>query len=330
MHLDNHRLTSPEISNLWVHYTRETMQICVTKYMLKIIEDPEVHKIFVKALEFSQNHVKRLRDLFIKEAFPIPKGFSDEDVNLEAPPLFTDKFCIQYIHTLSMHGAQAYSLAFSCSIRQEIRDFYYQCNIDTMNLYNKSIEVLLSKKLYEKPPLYTNPDDVQFINKFQYITDVLGKPRALNSIECGNIFFNLQKSMVAKGTFIAFQQVGNDKEVNQVLQKCINAANKHIGKFSNLLLNEDLHSPRSLESEITNSKIAPFSDKLMLFHSGFLVAVAVSYYGTAAVACLRADIAMGCEKAIMEDLMLLASFSKTMIKKKWMEQPPESNDRKTL
>jgi len=44
-----------------------------------------------------------------------------------------------------MHGGQSYSLAFTISIRKDIRDFYYQCNIDRMNLYNESLEVLEAK-----------------------------------------------------------------------------------------------------------------------------------------------------------------------------------------
>jgi len=46
---------------------------------------------------------------------------------------------------MAMHGGQSYSLAFTISIRKDIRDFYYQCNIDRMNLYNESLEVLEAK-----------------------------------------------------------------------------------------------------------------------------------------------------------------------------------------
>ncbi|WP_342048825.1 DUF3231 family protein [Bacillus sp. OTU530] len=330
MNQNNDRLTSPEIANLWTHYIRETMGNCVIKYMLKIIQDPEINKVFQTAHELAQKHINKLRDLFLQENFPVPKGFTEEDVNLDAPPLFTDLFCLNYIHTMTTHGEQAYNLAFTVSIRQDIRDFYYQCNIDTMNLYNQSIEVLIAKKLLDKPPYYSTPDKIHFINTLDYVTDVFGNHRTLNAIECGNIYFNLQKSLITKGCLIAFKQVCKDKGVNKFLEKGIHVANKHIGTFTTLLLKEDLHLPRTFDSEITNSKVAPFSDKLMLFHSGFLFAAAISYYGTAAIYSMRADIALNCEKAILDDLLVYSSFGKLIIKRNWMEQPPNADDRKII
>ncbi|MGS2779237.1 DUF3231 family protein [Robertmurraya sp. GLU-23] len=142
----------------------------------------------------------------------------------------------------------------------------------------------------------------------------------MNTLECGNIYFNLEKSSITKGCLIAFRQVCKDKEVS----------NKHLGNFSKLLLEENLHIPRTLDSELTNSNIAPFSDKLMVFHAGSLFAAAISYYGTAAIYSMRADIATLCEKAILDDLLVYGSFGKLMIKKNWMEQPPNADDRKII
>ncbi|MCH1627643.1 DUF3231 family protein [Ferdinandcohnia quinoae] len=326
----NERLTSTEISNLWTHYIRETLQICVIKHKLLTGQDREIHRLFLTALELSKKHVEIMKNIFSQLSFPIPIGFTDDDVNLEAPPLYTDLYCLDYLHTMTMHGAQAYGLAFSGSIRQDIRDFYYQCNIDTMDLYNKSIEVLISKGLYQSPPHYITPNSVSIISNLNYVTNIFGQARKMNSIESGNIFFNLKKSILAKASFLAVQQVSKDNEVSQFIEKCIKVKNKHIAKFSQLLLEDDLHTPRSLETEITNSTVAPFSEKLMLFHSGFLIAAAISYYGTAAVACMRADIAVHCEKSILDDLIVFAAFGKLMIKKKWLEQPPEASDRNFL
>ncbi|WP_066365355.1 DUF3231 family protein [Neobacillus fumarioli] len=324
------RLTSPEISNLWTHYNRETLAVCVTKYMMKIVNDPEIHKILQTALEMSENHINILRDLFNKESFPIPKAFTDEDLNLDAPPLFTENFCLSYMHTMTMHGAQSYNIAFNVSIRQDIRNFYYQCNIDTMNLYNQSLDVLMAKNLLNRPPEYKMPEKVYFLSDLSYLTDVFGKRRPMNTIESGNIFFNLEKSILSKALFVAFRQVSKDKDVIKFLDKSIEKKNKHIGLFSNLLLKEDLHTVRTLDTEITTSVISPFSDKLIMFHAGFLIAAAISYYGTAAVASMRADIAAYCERAVMEDLLVYSAFGNLIIQKGWMEQPPFACDRKIL
>ncbi|WP_375346898.1 DUF3231 family protein [Priestia megaterium] len=83
------QLTSPEIANLWAHYIRETLSICVNRYMLHTIQDPEIHSLFQIALQYSLNHIETLKALFKKEEFPIPNGFTEMVKNkwLEQPPL---------------------------------------------------------------------------------------------------------------------------------------------------------------------------------------------------------------------------------------------------
>jgi Protein of unknown function (DUF3231) len=231
---------------------------------------------------------------------------------------------------MTMHGGQAYSLAFNVSIRQDIRNFYYQCNIDTMDLYNKSIEVLISKNLYDQPPLYFTTNKVNFIPNLDYVTDLIGKKRKSNTIEAGNIFFNLKKSVMTKAIIIGFKQVCKSNDVRQFLEKSLYTKNKHIMTFSSILLKDNLNFPKLLDTEITNSTITPFSDKLMAFHVGFLFSAAISYYGTALIASMRVDITVQCEKAILEDFMIYSRFGKLIIKNKWLEQPPEADSRSAL
>ncbi|MDR4947253.1 DUF3231 family protein [Neobacillus cucumis] len=144
-----------EITSLWTHYIRESMAICVSKYALKCIKDPDISSTFNYALDLSNNHIQKLKDIFTQDQFPIPNGFTEEDVNLNAPPLFSDAFWLNYIYDMTMHGSSLFSIAFNSSARKDLRDFYNQCVNDAMNLFNKSIEVLISKGLYgEKSPYF--------------------------------------------------------------------------------------------------------------------------------------------------------------------------------
>ncbi|MGM0834678.1 MAG: DUF3231 family protein [Bacillota bacterium] len=328
MDLIKKRLTSAEITNLWIHYIQETMAICVSKYALKCIEDTDISATFEFALNLSNNHIQILKGFFAQEEFPIPNGFTDEDVNLKAPPLFTETFWLEYIHGMTMHGSSLYSLAFNSSVRKDVRDFYYQCVNDSMNLYNKSIDVLISKEIYQKSPYYSTPQQVDYITKLTYVTDVFGKRRPLNSMESGNIYFNLKKSIITKAIILGFRQVCELTEIRKFMEKGLQVANKHIGLFSTVLLEDNLHSPKLMDSEVTNSSIAPFSDKLMLYHAGNLFSVAISYYGHAAVMSMRADLLIHCEAAISRDLRVFAKYGQIMIKNQWLEQPPKADDRK--
>jgi hypothetical protein len=107
----------------------------------------------------------------------------------------------------------------------------------------------------------------------------------------------------------------------------LQVADKHIGLFSSLLLENNLRVPKSMEGEVTNSSTAPFSDKLMLFHTGNLFGVAISYYGYAAIMGMRADLLVHCETAISRDLTIYAKFGRLMMKNQWLEQPPIADDR---
>lgn len=321
---------SAEITNLWVHYLRETMAVCMSKYVLKCAKDPDIISTFEFALNLSNNHIKVLEKLFTEENFPIPNGFTDEDVNLNAPPLFTDNFWLTYLYAMSMHGSSLYSLAFNSSSRKDLREFYYQCVNDSMDTYNMSIEVLIAKGLYEKSPYFTTPQQVEYITNISYVADVFGKQRPLNTIEGGNIFFNLKKSILQKGLTLGFSKVCQSNEIRRFMEKGLQVINKHIGLFSSLLHENNLRVPRSLDSEIIESSIAPFSDKLMLFHTGSLFNLAVSYYSYAAITSMRADLVAHCEIAISRDLKILAQFSQLMIKNHWLEQPPVADDRQKM
>ncbi|WP_341352470.1 DUF3231 family protein [Cytobacillus praedii] len=297
--MDLNRLSSAEITNLWTHYIRESMAICVSKYALKNIEDTDIRSTFESALRISNNHIQKLKKFFTQEKFPIPNGFTDEDVNLKAPPLFTDNFWLMYIYGMTMHGSSLFSLAFNSSARQDLRDFYYKCVNDAMNLYNMSLDLLISKGLYEKSPYFSTPQKIDNIKNLSYVTDVVGKKRPLNSMESGNIYFNLKKSMLTKALVLGFSKVCKSNEIRKFMDTGLQVANKHIGLFSSLLIENDLHVPKLMDSEVTNSSIAPFSDKLMLFHTGSLFGIAISYYGYAGIMSMRADLLVHCETAIL-------------------------------
>ncbi|MGG0383340.1 DUF3231 family protein [Priestia filamentosa] len=321
------RLTSSEITALWTQYLQETMAICISKYVLANVKDPEIFSLFELTLSLAKKHLKMIEDIFENEKIEVPKGFTDKDVNLNAPPLFTDIFWLNYIHDMTLHGLAGYSMSFSVSARKDIRNHYYQCNIDTMDLYNESIEILLSKGIYQRSPYFSTEKKSQSITKFSYVMDLFGNKRPLNSMEAGNIYFNLKKSIITKTLIDGFKQVIKDKTIHKFMEHCRNTVNKNIDVFSSVLKEENLHSPRLLDEEITVSNVAPFSDKLMVFHTGFLFHLATTYYATAMITSMRIDVVGHCDASILRDLKTIASFGKILINKGWIEELPQADDR---
>ncbi|QTL51266.1 DUF3231 family protein [Priestia aryabhattai] len=327
---DDMRLTSSEITSLWVQYIQETMAICISKYVLATVKDNEVRSLFKFCLELSEKHLKTLKKLLNDESFPLPNGFTEKDVNLKAPPLFTDFFWLEYIHDMTTHGLSGYSTSYRRSIRKDIRNYYYQCNMDAMDVYNRSIDILLSKGLYERDPYFSTPQKTEFITDIAYAMNIFGKKRPLNSMEVGNIYSNLRKSILVKAILLGFQQVTQDKKVHKFMNDGLNICAKHIDIFSSILHEENLHSPRLLDTQVTTSTISPFSDKLMLFHIGFMFNLAMVYYATAMAESMRIDIIGHCEASMLRDLKIATTWGNIMIEKGWIEKPPEANDRKEL
>lgn len=324
------RLTSSEITGLWTQYIQVTMSICISKYVLATITDPEIISLFKYTLGLSKKHLEKVERIFNSEKLDLPKGFTENDVNLNAPPLFSDTFWLVYIHDMSMHGLAGYTISFSVSARADLRDHYNLCINDTMDLYNKSIDILLSKEIYQRSPYFSTKNRSNSVTEFTFFMDLFGEKRPLNTMETGNIYFNLKKSIVTKTLINGFSQVIKDQEVHNFFDNCLSAISKNINIFTTVLAQENLHSPNLLDGETTNSNIAPFSDKLMTFHIGFLFHLAATYYATATITSMRIDVIGHCDAAILRDLKIIALFGKLMLKKGWIENLPEADDRREV
>lgn len=323
-------ISAPEIGNLWTQYLQDSMGICVMKYALKHMKDEEIRSLYEHSLGISEKHIHEITEMFKQFNFPIPIGFTDKDVNDDAPPLFSDAFWLEYLHNMVTHGLSGYHIAFSTSLRKDIRDFYRQCNLDSMDLYDRSLDLLMKKGLYSRPPIIAIPERVEFVYDSNYVNGWLGEKRPLNSIEINNIFFNLRKSILAKALLVGFSQVAVNKEVKQYLLKANYTIQKHISIFSNILHEDDLPSPTMWDAEVTSSTIAPFSDKLIMYHSGFVFNMGIAYYGAAIASSFRRDLVSQCELAVIRDLKNQDNWIEIMIRNGWFEQPPQAIDRKAL
>ena len=91
------QLTSAEIASIWTAYMNDSMSKCVLGYFLKDVEDQEIRSIIQHAYELTSTHIEKLTHIFQKEQFPLPTGFTSEDVNMNAPRLYTDTFMLEYI-----------------------------------------------------------------------------------------------------------------------------------------------------------------------------------------------------------------------------------------
>ncbi len=275
------RLTAPEISSLWTQYMFDTMSICFLKYALEHIKDQDIRDIYHQSLEIAEGHVRHVTSFFNEEKFPIPKGFSDEDVNIHAPRLFQDPFYLYYIYIMILQGLTGYALAVSTSIRADLRKYNINCNTETMMLFEKTIDTMLTKGIYSRPPIITPAEEVDFVKHQSFLTGWFGERRPLTSLEIGDITFNMDKMHLHVALKLGFSQVAGSDKVRKYINRGMEISTKHIAAFEKIFREEKLNSPISWQSHVTSSTTAPFSDKWMMYQIQLSTQVAIAFYGAA-------------------------------------------------
>jgi hypothetical protein len=325
------RLTSGEIGQLWAQYLNDSSSICVLTYFLEKAEDIEIKPLIEFALEISKSHIKEIKAILKEEKSVVPHGFSiKEDVDLQASRLFSDSFVLNFIHQMSKVGLTTYAGSVGTSVRSDIKSYYMNCLTETMQLYDKSTELLLSKGLFIRSPSLPNLEEAEFVKKQRFMLDVFGEKRPLVASEVENLFANLQRNALGVAALTGFGQVAKNKDVKQFFIKGIEVGNKHIKLFQGKLEESKLPAPMSWDSEITNSTSHTFSDRLMMFYTSGLIALSIGYYGTAISQSLRGDIVAMYNRLSLEVQMYSEDGANIMIKNGWMEQPPMASDRDEL
>lgn len=215
-------------------------------------------------------------------------------------------------------------------MRRELRDYFTQCQNETMDLYNKTLDLLLEKGIVSRPPFIYPSDQVEFIKQQGFMEGLLGGKRPLDCIEISNLYWNLKKIQLSKTITIAFAQIAKSDEVKKFLWRGVEIYRKHIEIFEALLTINNLPTPKSEEAEVTNSTISPFSERLMMFHKALFGSTTISSYGTAIATCHRKDLGVHYSRLLVEMANYMEDGFHIMITNNWAEQPPLAPDRKDL
>jgi hypothetical protein len=330
--VDEHKLklTSSEVGTLWGEYVNGTMTDVVNRYMVTIIEDAQIKAIFEDAIATFQKQKSQLETFMVNEGFPVPIGFTESDLYKGKPRLFTDIFCLNYLHIMTLHGLLGHSTSLAVSVRKDLRDFYDACDNDAKRMYHQTIEVLLEKGNFQRDPMFYPAKNPEIITSKDFTDGFIGKGRKLAATEIISISLNLKKSIMAKTLSIAFSQVAQATEIRKFLTDSEETADDQIKAFSKIMQADNLPVPRSWETEVTTSTDSPFSDKLMLYHIGFLFQAAQNYHGAGLASAMRTDLVTAYEGTILKNLLVTKKWFNIMIQNKWLEQPPLAPNRNEI
>lgn len=326
------QLTSAEIASIWTAYMIGSMARCMLGYFLSIVEDRDIRSIVQQAHDAFQSRTETLRTIFQQESLPVPTGFTNEDVNMNAPRLYSDSFILEFISHLSRAGLIIYSGFTSMSARKDMRTHFIEGLTFTSTLYDMCAELSLSKGTFIRAPHIPYPTEKDYINSDEYVSgfNPFSNKRPLNAQEISYLFMNIKTNIIGGKLSLSFAQTSPKDKVQDWMLKGRDITKKHIQIFAKILADNDIQAPASPDHSITNSTTPPFSDKLMMFLMSLLNQVGVGNYSTAASASLRNDLIVKYEQLSLEVGRFAKEGTDIMFKNNWFEQPPGTTDKDKL
>lgn len=323
-------LTSAEIAALWAEYMNNTLAACVLSHFMEVAKDEDVKPVLASALTLSQKIAFEVRGVFARDNIAVPVGFSSQDVFKGAPRLYSDSFALFYIKQMARIGMSAYATALPFTTRPDLRSMFFQFNTNSMELDEQVTSTLLNKGIFVKAPHIPVPRNVEFAQDPGFLGSLLGEKRTLHAVEVTHLFANLMTNSLGKALIIGFAQVASAPEIRDFFLRGMGIAKKNIDVLSNLLRADDLPAPITWDAEISDSRQAPFTDKLMMFHTAALTAASFGFYGLGMAASSRSDLVTLYGRLMAENADYAKEAANIMIKHNWLEAPPKAADRKEL
>ncbi|MBP1966216.1 DUF3231 family protein [Paenibacillus aceris] len=167
------------------------------------------------ALGFSQNHVDKVAQLFANEKYPVPQGFTDKDVNLTAPRLYSDKLILYYMLNMAKLGLFAYSTGLTFSERADIIELISTCLMESKELHNNAKMMAQKKGVYIHCPIIPTPSSVEFVHKQSFLGGLFSEKRPLIANEIANLTYNVERNVLGKSLIISFSQVAKIEAVRK-------------------------------------------------------------------------------------------------------------------
>ncbi|MBU5211212.1 DUF3231 family protein [Heyndrickxia oleronia] len=323
------KLTSAEMGKLWATYMGNSMSIQILSYYLQNVEDTDIENLLKNALNLSKEFLAKITEIFQKESFPLPVGFSSDDVNLGAPRLFEDPFYVHYLKYVAKAGLSIYTIAIPLMYRDDVKSFFQDSMDKTMQLMEQINSILMKKGLIKKPPTIPTPDKATFASE-HFLNGYIGDVRSLHALEITHLYDNIENNVTSKALITAFSQVARNKNIRDLFIKGKRMTEKNVDHYIQKLHDENLPSPSLLDDLITKSEFPPFSDKLMLFHKVDMFSMKIRTMGNSLAVNGRSDIALMYVKSLTNIGRFVGEGSKIMMKNNWMEQPPFALDRENI
>ena len=326
------QLTSSELGTLWMTYISKSARLIIVDLFKDKTIDKEAQNILSTYIPQGQNILNEMVNVFNNEKAVIPMGFDECDVVREAPPLFDDIFNIMFLRQM-MKLNFGHSAVFSAmSYTKEAHDILKH-NYDLADKYYvMTTNYLLEKGVLAKPPYVTMPKKIEFVEDKNYMSghNLFSDKRALNTIEVGFLNEAIEDNIFGMQLMTGFAQVAAESEVKEYFIEGKELAKKIITNLSNVLLQSDIQPPSTWAGRATDSTKSPFSDKIMMYITSLVSSSAIGYNALGTSFSMRGDLHIKLAIIAKDTFDYAKKGGKLMIIHKWMEEPPQMEDRNQL
>lgn len=321
-------LTASEVINLWNSYLTNTMIERVTRYFIAKTQDKEIHQALEYAEEIAMEEVKKAKQFLIEANYPLPNSFDDQDVNINVPPIFTDKFVLILKYIFAQDANVVYSMSLATSTRSDVREYYQACLHHSAELLKRLGETMVKKGLHHPKIHIPIPDKIEKVEKQSFLaTGWFSERRPLNVSEINQIEFNYRGSEMQREFLRSFAKLSPTKELSAHFERGAEMLQKHLEVFQSLLSDHDLPQIPTWEGELINTTVSPFSDRLMLYKMSVLTASRSARYGTALSLMQRKDLGVHFMRLMTETLRYGEDCANLMIKYGFMNQLPLAKEK---
>lgn len=323
-------LTSSEVAQLWNSYMEHTMLRCIWKYFMATTNSSAIRELEFETLQLIEKRIEIISGFFKKDNLPLPMGFSDSDINIDAPSLFSDTFLLHFLQSEFKTSMTFNSLNIGMSTRPDVRDFYTACEEATIRLNAKVTDFMLSEGILVKPPAVPISNGIEFIKESGFLAGFIGERRPLLTIELAHLFNNALENDIGRILLTGFKQVAQDKEVQKFMQKGIQLCGDIVDTLSAKAMEDQINFAFTNDTGVTTSTIPPFSEKLMMFQVTVIITSAIGMYGVSMASGMRRDLLKTYAQMMFEAGQYTEQGAKIMMDKGWLEEPPQVPNREEL
>ncbi len=315
-------LSAAEMAVIWKQYMNDKAISCMLKHFLCHVDDLDIQKAIQGTLHITTKNSDALTAIFLKENMPIPLGFGEEDLDVEAPKLFSDSFYLLYLKHISNVLLLSATTGVDVAARNDVRSFFRSLLLKAEKLNQTITDLLLEKQIFIELPPIPVADASDMNDKELFLGSYFDEKRPLTVIEISHIVSSIQTNLIAKDLILGFAQTAPSQEIQAFLLKGREQVQQHIESLSQPLMVENIPVTMKWDYGVEKSSVPPFSEKLMMFHLAAMITENVRGYGLAMSTSPRLDLALNYTNFTNEILEYAKEVSRISIEQGWLEEPP--------